>query len=213
MNNLHNNIVYLLDEFAPYRKISKKEFKLKAKPWINNEIIKKIRQRDNLLHKYHKSKDANHKKLVYQKYKYLRNNITKLKRDAKKKYYKEYFEFNRSKIATIWKGIKSIVKIKATSRKDITLTDDDGKDTTNPSKIANIFNNFFVNIGPEIDKTIPTLNSDFQKYLTSIDGSETFFLIPTFPNEIFDIINLLNNNKALGPNTCFYIKNFQFIFF
>ena len=47
-NNLHNNIVYLLDEFAPYRKITKKEFKLKAKPWIDHDILKKIIERDKL---------------------------------------------------------------------------------------------------------------------------------------------------------------------
>ena len=32
MNNLYNNTIYLLDEFAPYKKLTKKEFKLKSKP-------------------------------------------------------------------------------------------------------------------------------------------------------------------------------------
>ena len=30
MDNLYNNLVYMLDEYAPYKKISKKEFKLKS---------------------------------------------------------------------------------------------------------------------------------------------------------------------------------------
>ena len=33
MNNLHLHINYLLDEFAPYQKVSKKQYKLKSKPW------------------------------------------------------------------------------------------------------------------------------------------------------------------------------------
>ena len=31
--------MYLLDEFEPYYKISKKEHKLRFKPWINPEIL------------------------------------------------------------------------------------------------------------------------------------------------------------------------------
>ena len=38
MNHLHDHINNLLDKTAPYRKLSKKEIKLKSKPWINNEI-------------------------------------------------------------------------------------------------------------------------------------------------------------------------------
>ena len=38
MNNLHHFINSFLDVLAPYKKLSKKELKLKSKPWINNEI-------------------------------------------------------------------------------------------------------------------------------------------------------------------------------
>ena len=36
MNNLHHFINSILDILAPYKKLSKKELKLKSKPWINN---------------------------------------------------------------------------------------------------------------------------------------------------------------------------------
>ena len=39
MNNLHQHINYLLDELAPYRKLSKKEYKLRFKRWINKNIL------------------------------------------------------------------------------------------------------------------------------------------------------------------------------
>ena len=61
MNNLYNDTTYLLDEFAPYRKLTKKEFKLKSKPWISNEILTKIHERDKLLYKYSNAKDLNRK--------------------------------------------------------------------------------------------------------------------------------------------------------
>ena len=46
MENPYNNTIFLLDEFAPYRKLSKKDYKLKSKSWINNEILTKTRERD-----------------------------------------------------------------------------------------------------------------------------------------------------------------------
>ena len=38
-----------LDEMAPYKKVTKKEFKLMTKPWISKEILNKCRQRDSIL--------------------------------------------------------------------------------------------------------------------------------------------------------------------
>ena len=80
LNRLHNNIVYLLDEFAPYKKISAKKLNLKIKHWIKNELLNKIKKRDKLLNKYHKSKMPNLKNFYYDSYKLLRNIITRKKR-------------------------------------------------------------------------------------------------------------------------------------
>ena len=117
MNNLYNNTIYLLDEFAPYRKLTKKEFKVKSTPWTSNEILTKIHERDKLLYKYSNAKDLNRKINLLKDYKILRNTITRMKRDAKSKYYKEYFEMHKDKTASIWKGIRSLVKLKSSSKK------------------------------------------------------------------------------------------------
>ena len=44
MNNLHHHINSLLDEFAPYRKLSKREYKFKSKLWVNLEILLKMKE-------------------------------------------------------------------------------------------------------------------------------------------------------------------------
>ena len=69
MNNLYNNTIYLLDEFAPYRKLTKKEFKLKSKPWTSNVILTQIHERDKLLYKYSNAKDLNRKINLLKDYK------------------------------------------------------------------------------------------------------------------------------------------------
>ena len=38
IENFYNNVNYILDEFAPFKKLNKNDIKLKGKPWINKEV-------------------------------------------------------------------------------------------------------------------------------------------------------------------------------
>ena len=201
MDNFYQQINYLLDEFAPFKKITKKQFKLKLKPWINKQILDQINQRDKLFHKYCKEKDPNIKNELYNNYKITRNIITTLKRKNKLEYYKNYFDLNSNKTSAVWKGIRTLVNIRTNTRKDIKIIDDKGTNITDPNKIACQFNNYFTNVGPNIDKTIPQSKNDFHYYLKSIKADKTFFISPTEPQEVSDIIHLLDINKSLGPNS------------
>ena len=201
LENLVNKFNFFLDECAPFKKLNKKEMELKLKPWINKEILAKIYERDKLLQKYCNLKDSIRKQNVYAQYKLLRNSITKMKRQSKIDYYKKYFEVNKSKSKSIWKGIRSIVNINSNSRRDIKLINEDGKFITDSKKIANTFNKYFVSIGPEIDKGIPKSEHNYRDYLSSIKVNITFFMSPTKPEEVFDIITSLDINKSTGPNS------------
>ena len=90
MNNLYNYVNYILDELAPYKKLTKREIKLKSKPWIDSSLLSKMIERDKLLHKYCKLKDKNstHALDIYNQYKIIRNNVTNSKRQSKVNYYK-----------------------------------------------------------------------------------------------------------------------------
>ena len=101
-------------------------------------------------------------------YNILRNTITRMKRDAKSKYNKEYFEMRKDKTASIWKGIRSLVKLKSSSKKVISIIDDKGVIISDQENICNQFNNFFVNIGLNIDKPTPNSKQNFREYLHQI---------------------------------------------
>ena len=83
MNNPHQNMNYLLDEFAPYKKLpKKKEYKLRPKPWINKNILAQMKKRDDLLHRYceEKERDSLYVQANYYEYKSTENSVTKMKR-------------------------------------------------------------------------------------------------------------------------------------
>ena len=105
---------------------------------------------------------------MFKDYKILRNTITRMRRGAKSKSYKEYFEMHKDKTASIWKGIRSLVKHKSSSKKDITISDDKGVIISDQEKNCNQFNNF-------IDKTIPNSKRNFREYLHQIKVNKSFF--------------------------------------
>ena len=96
--NFCNGINYLLDESAPYKKVTKNDIKLMTKPWISNDILKKCKDRDSFLKKIAKEKDPVNKINLCNEYKKLRNELIKVKRDSKKAYYAIYFEKNKKNI-------------------------------------------------------------------------------------------------------------------
>ena len=64
--------------------------------------------------------------------------------------------------------------------------------------MANTFDNYFVNVGGNIDKSIPgTRKSPMDYLLNRIPNS--IFLAPVTEREVEIIIESLNQKKAIGP--------------
>ena len=132
MNNFHQHINNLLD------KLSKKELKLKQRSLINNSIQYHMKRRDNFLRSYTKlnNKESREAQAILKDYKVVKNLVTKMKRDSKIEYYKKFFENNKYKVSSIWKGIRIIVNINSKSK----IINNKGVKLTDPLKIAKLFN-------------------------------------------------------------------------
>ena len=87
----HNTIEKLISTHLPMRKMTKKEIKNKQKPWITNDILSLIKQRNKIHNKFLKAKDGLNKTLLNNQYKALRNQIVAQCRQGKKEYYKFFF--------------------------------------------------------------------------------------------------------------------------
>ena len=111
LNNFYTNLTFLLDEFAPYKKVSNKEYRLNFKPWISTEILNRMKQKDKLLKNFSQENDPTKKTTLHTAYKQLRNLVTQKKRLSKSLYYTSYFEKNREKSSAIWKGIRNLVNV------------------------------------------------------------------------------------------------------
>ena len=86
-NNYFNSITYLSDEFVPFRKVTRNEYKLMLKPWISKKKLQKCKGRVSFLKCISIERDPAKKSALHNDYKKLTNEITKDKRDSKKSYY------------------------------------------------------------------------------------------------------------------------------
>ena len=79
-NAFHNKYIEIIDKNAPYKILSKKESKLKLKPWITKTILQSIKIRDNYQKKYIRKQDS----FWYERYRYYRNKTNMVIKKEKK---------------------------------------------------------------------------------------------------------------------------------
>ena len=200
-DNFNKKINEIIDIHLPLKKLSKKELKIQAKPWITAGIRNSIKRRDKLLRKFIKSKDEGKiKEDLYSKYKALRNKVVSLTRTSKKLHFQQYFAENSKDIKKTWSGIKNIINFRNANKGQPSSMFIDGEFTNDSTKIANSFNNYFSTVAEKLQGNIYSFGADFTDYLKN--PSENIFHFESADNqEVLLIIDSLENNKASGPNS------------
>ena len=115
---------YHIDEKAPSKKVTLKQFRLMLKPWITKDILRKCDERDSLLKEIKDENDPIRKKILRTNFNALRNQITKEKRQSKKNHFAVQFEKNKTTISNVWKCIRSLVNLKPSKKSSIKLMDE-----------------------------------------------------------------------------------------
>ena len=142
-----------------------KKYKHRLSPWITDGILRSIKYRDKLFREVRCIPNGTdlHSSLSVNLSSY-QTILKKTIRMAKCKYYADQFEKNKSNIRHTWSTTKEILS-KKRNKKDFPnyfkLSD---QHISDPMAIANHFNIFFANIGPELSKN---LHSNSEKSVSS----------------------------------------------
>ena len=120
------------------------------KPWKIPCILKSIRKKNKL---YKKFLD-NRCKETLDRYKLYKNKLTAIIRKAEKLYYSNKFSQAAGNLSRTWQIIKNLINPNQTGKavSEIKIGDDIISDS---HTIANKFNDYFVNIGPQLAKKDP----------------------------------------------------------
>lgn len=98
----YSTINEIINTHVPLKKLSKKESRLYAKPWITKGLPVSIANKNKLYKSYLKSRNS----YYLSKFKSYRNKLKHLILINKKSYYSSYFLRNKDNIKGVWKGIK-----------------------------------------------------------------------------------------------------------
>ena len=164
---------------VPDKSLSKKEVKIYSK--LTKEIFAKMKSRDKLYSKLLKSKQPNPN--LHYLYKIFRTRVVKDLKDSKTSYFNQYFSLNKHNMQKLWSGIRSILNVGKCENSYITSILNNNKSVDNPKDIANIFKNFFANVGKTTEKGIPRKVIAHQSTLRGTTQDQ-FFLSPVFSHEI-----------------------------
>ena len=205
--NVNDQISILLDKIndilnvmAPIRKLSKRENNLKLNPWITHGLLKSMKDRDKLYKCFTIETDSEKKIGLFNTYKRKRNLIVALLRRSKANYFTSYFEDNKNNAKKTWEGIRNIVNISKKNRTIPTKLSYNNNTFTEPDKMAEAFNSFFVNIGNTVEEKIPISPHSFASFLgNSLQNS--IFLTPADDIEILSMLKNLNSSKSCGPSS------------
>ena len=185
INNKYNDFIWRLGEcvnrHAPIKKMNKREYNLKSKPWITKNIQQKIIHRNRLFVKKKNNPNDDYIKKVYNQF---RNSVNRDIKSSKKSYYSNYFENCKNDMKKTWKGIKSLVNIKNKISTNATQINLNGRMIDDPKEIGNAFNNFFSNVGPNTERTVPKSFNNATSYLKN-RISNNFEISHTSNDEIF----------------------------
>ena len=160
----YQTINSLIDKYMPLKKMTNKEIKQQAKPWITKEILKSILDRDSLYKKYIRAKNLESKAEYEKQYKTLRNKITEEIKQSKLKYFQDFFTKNANNIKNTWKGIKSIICIKSNKKTQHNSLLINNKLISEPKTVADTFISYFSNIATDLKIRFITMERIFLSF-------------------------------------------------
>ena len=114
-------------------------------------------------------------------------------KNAKTNYYSSKISDQKHNPKKAWRSINNLLG-KQNKNSKINELEFRGNTLNNPKDIAEGFNSYFSNIGPDLASQIPTPNCNFYTYV----NSTLMAFKPTDVNNVYQLLSGLSSNKATG---------------
>ena len=196
---LHNHLIKLKNKHLPYRMVKFDKYKHKGNKWITHGILRSIKHRDELYKELSCTFRTSDIYLVLKnKLNTFNKMLSKTIREAKMSYYKHEFDNNRSNVRKTWNTINEILCKTKQKQHGLKSIISNGKKINDPIEIVNQFNDFFINVGPNLIKNVAQpINETYRKYLNkSILTSFHFTLIDE--NHEAKVLSSLQTKNSSG---------------
>ena len=142
--------------------------------------------------------DREEHKLIFKAYDEI---LDKSIRMRKKAFYTEQFSNHYGNIKKTWENIKSLLNKNQQMSSFPSVFVDDERELSDPKSIADGFNNFFTDIGPNLAEQINSADKpSFRSYLPSLPEGLDFNFKPTSDDKVRKIINNFISKPSSGDD-------------
>lgn len=183
----------LYDEHCPVKELLKKSKRNKS-PWLTKGIINACKKKNNLYKLFIKSKTVE-AELRYKRY---RNKLTDIIRSSKQLYYRQLLYENKNNIKRTWDTLNSLIKNGCSKSMYPEYFIDKNNEHHNKTEIVNSFNNYFVNIGPQLAAEIPNRVAE-----ASITRNQSTFFLSAITEQ--ELVNVVLKCKSKSSTDCYDI--------
>ena len=188
-DTFHKHLVEMYNKHFPKIRVKKKYNN--RKPWLSEGLKNSIKQKNKLYLKFKKVSSA----LNDESYKCYKRKLQQLMKVAEKQHYHDLLVEYSNDIKKSWVVIKSIINKNKKPHIQGRFKIGENLITSDKELISNKFNDFFINIGPTLAKSIPCVNKSPPSYLGN-RLTESIYLAPVNENEIGQLIKSLKDTTA-----------------
>ena len=195
-NLLNKNLNEIINECYPVKTFSKREIRLRSKPWITKAIMRSIKTRNKMYKKLIKTNYRD--KDLHTQYKKYRNNLTKIKETSKKNYYENLLKNAQGNTRKTWEVINKVINKRKKGHQLPSELKINNNVIKEPADIINNLNAYFSTIGEQNCNT----QNDYNEISKTLNFSQknSFVWVDTTGAEISKIISHLDTKKATGPD-------------
>ena len=179
----------VIDKHAPLRT---KRIKNKSSPWITNELLREIHNRDFLKKKAASTNDP----LVWKQFKDARNKTNNSIKKAKRKCFSEKLDANKGNPRKTWRLINELHSRQSKSTR-VSQIKTGNQVFTSPGDIAEAFNNHFTNIGQSLAREIPSVDIDPLSYVYPVNAG-VFSFQRINVQKVIKLLQTIDVGKATG---------------
>ena len=189
----------LYDKFFPMKK-----YKRSNNLWISKGLKKSSKTKEVLFRKFIKNPSEKNER----DYKIYQNKLNHLTRLAKKNYYSKRLDQAGNDIKSTWNTINELLgRVKSKSRLPVSFLNNNNEEVCDSKLIANDFNDYFVNIGPNLAKKFNQGSDGFYKFLKG-SYDDSMFLYDASHDEVHKVIDKMASKSSCGIDeiSCKVIK-------
>lgn len=184
----------LYDKNCPLKQYTRK-YNYRDRPWITKGLHNASKKKNALYREFIKRRT----KETESKYKKYKNKLTNIMRKCKKDYYSKLLNNNKNNIKGIWNILNSIIRNDSGHTNYPQYFNDNNIKNYNIDDVVNSFNNFFVNVGPNLAANIPVSTEEENESCIKSNPC-SMFLTAVEECEIIEITDKCSNKMSTDCN-------------